>query len=67
VALVALAWKREVGVDVEQVRPLPGAVALAERYCTPEVATAIRAAPEDRRDAAFLAEFGGDPPCWSLR
>lgn len=51
--LCALAEGREVGVDVEAVRPVAEAQLIAARWIGPEAAAALEAAGADR-DAAFL-------------
>jgi phosphopantetheinyl transferase len=51
--LVAVSYGREVGVDVEQVKPERDLVALAERALDPEDAAAVRAAGGDERTRAF--------------
>jgi 4'-phosphopantetheinyl transferase len=53
-ALIAVAFGREVGVDLERVQPTPDALALAERWLTPTDAAALRALPAPARDRAFL-------------
>ncbi len=53
-ALYALARGREVGIDVERLRPLPEAERIAERYFAPEERAALRAVPPDDRAAAFF-------------
>ncbi|HVD39445.1 MAG TPA: 4'-phosphopantetheinyl transferase superfamily protein [Solirubrobacterales bacterium] len=52
-ALVAVARDREVGVDVERVKPERDLVALAERALTPEAAAAVRKATEPERAHLF--------------
>lgn len=52
-ALVALARDREVGVDVERVKPGRDLVALAERALAPEEARAVREAAEPERAPLF--------------
>jgi 4'-phosphopantetheinyl transferase len=52
-ALVAVARDREVGVDVERVRPERDLLALAERALAPEEATAVREADEPERTRLF--------------
>ena len=51
-ALFALAWGREVGVDIERVRPEIPAASLVERFL-PADAAALRALPPARRAEAF--------------
>ena len=52
-ALVAVARDREVGVDVERVKPERDLVALAERALAPEEAGAVREAAEPERARLF--------------
>jgi 4'-phosphopantetheinyl transferase len=52
-ALVAVARDREVGVDVERVKPERDLVALAERALAPEEAAAVRDAVEPERARLF--------------
>lgn len=52
-ALVAVARDREVGVDVERVKPDRDLVALAERALAPEAAAAVREAAEPERARLF--------------
>ena len=51
--VVALA-EREVGVDIERLRPLPDALDLARRFFDASEAAALEAEPAERRSAAFL-------------
>jgi 4'-phosphopantetheinyl transferase len=53
-ALVAVSRAREVGVDVEKVRAIPDAPALARRYASPEVARAITDESPCGRDVGFI-------------
>ena len=52
-ALVALARDREVGVDVERVKPERDLAAIAERALAPEDAAAVREATEPERARLF--------------
>ncbi|HVO54232.1 MAG TPA: 4'-phosphopantetheinyl transferase superfamily protein [Solirubrobacterales bacterium] len=52
-ALVAVCRGREVGVDVELIKPRRDLLALAERELEAEAVAAIRAAPPAQRGAAF--------------
>lgn len=56
-ALVAVAWEREVGVDIERIAPRRNLVALARRALAPEEAEAIAAVPPPDRPAAFHAAW----------
>lgn len=51
--LVALSGEREVGVDVERIKPERDFVALAERALAPEGATTVREAPASDRANVF--------------
>lgn len=59
-ALLAFARGRRVGVDVEQIRPLPELMTIANRYFTANEAAQISALPEEERRAAFFA-------CWTRK
>jgi len=52
-ALFALAWGREVGVDIERVHPQLAAVSLAERYLPADEAAALLSLPPACRSTAF--------------
>jgi 4'-phosphopantetheinyl transferase len=53
-ALVAVAWRVEVGVDVEWLRRMPECLAIAERFFPPTDAAALRdVAPEGREFEFF--------------
>ena len=54
-ALVAVARGRQVGVDVECIRPIPELAGIAERICTPSERAALDALSTSERDGAFLA------------
>jgi 4'-phosphopantetheinyl transferase len=54
-AVIAVAASREVGVDVERLRPLERAAAIAARFFTAAEASALAAVEASRRDAEFLA------------
>jgi 4'-phosphopantetheinyl transferase len=54
VALVAVSWARQVGVDVEQLRPMPDLDSLAPRVCNEgELTSILGLAPADRERAFF--------------
>ncbi|HWQ52909.1 MAG TPA: 4'-phosphopantetheinyl transferase superfamily protein [Bryobacteraceae bacterium] len=59
-ALVAVARGREVGVDIERVRPVAGAAAIAARFFAPPECGAMRDLPAASREAGFLA-------CWTRK
>lgn len=58
--LVAIGRRGPLGADVEMLRPVPDALALAEQHFTPQEAEALAALPEGRRDRAFLV-------CWTRK
>ena len=63
VALIAIddgAAPAEIGVDVELLRPMPDAEALAEHYFSPAERRELAALPAAGRDRAFLA-------CWTRK
>jgi 4'-phosphopantetheinyl transferase len=53
-ALIALAYDRAVGVDVEAITELPDADAIARRYFTPAESAALRALGPDERRRQFF-------------
>jgi 4'-phosphopantetheinyl transferase len=56
-ALVAVAFEMEVGVDVEWLRPLPECLAIAGRFFPPADAAALAEAPADRREQEFFRRW----------
>src|SRR5690606_23887146 len=52
--LVALGEGVQVGADLEFLRPRPRAMVLADRFFTTGEARALRARPDDMREAAFV-------------
>ena len=56
-ALCAVARDREVGVDVEQLRPVPEADHIARRWLSEEEWAAYRVAADARLDGAFLRSW----------
>jgi 4'-phosphopantetheinyl transferase len=56
-ALIAVAWEREVGVDIERIRPRHDLLALVRRALQPEEAAAIVAMPAVDRLTAFYAAW----------
>ena len=60
--MALLAWTTggEIGVDLEQIRPMPDALALAQRFFAKDEEAWLRQAPEDERDAAFFR-------CWTCK
>ena len=67
VAVIAVApdapARTEIGVDVEVLRPMRDAIALAERNFTPAEQQALRAAPVDQRDLAFMRGWTRKEAC----
>lgn len=59
-AVYAFALRRELGVDVEELRPIPDALDLAKRFFSATESAAVQAFPLDRRDLAFLS-------CWTRK
>jgi 4'-phosphopantetheinyl transferase len=59
-ALLAFAWGREVGVDVEQTRPVPEAETIARRYFSAREAAELARLPGSEREAAFFR-------CWTRK
>jgi 4'-phosphopantetheinyl transferase len=59
-ALFAVARGREVGVDVERLRPMPRAERIAERFFSVPERTALKAVPAERRVEAFFT-------CWTRK
>lgn len=60
VTLVAVTRGREVGVDVEELRPVPEALAIAQRMLGPGERAALQALPADQLEEAFLT-------CWTRK
>lgn len=54
-ALIAVAQSRQVGVDVEQLRPMPDLESLAARVCTPGELATLADLAEPHRERAFFA------------
>lgn len=53
-ALYAFAWGREVGIDVERVRPLADADAIVSRFFSAREGASWHRLPEEERPAAFF-------------
>ena len=53
-ALFAVTWYRKVGVDVEFVRPVPDAEAIAKRFFSPGENAALSRIPADKKLEAFF-------------
>ena len=59
-ALIALSRERELGVDVEHIRPLNWAEQIPERFFSSQEAAELRSLPRHQADAAFFA-------CWTRK
>ncbi len=59
-ALYAVTCGREVGIDIEKVRPEPAAARIAERFFSPCEATALRELPPELMPAGFFL-------CWTRK
>jgi 4'-phosphopantetheinyl transferase len=59
-ALVGLACSREIGVDVERIRPELATEEIAERFFAPGEAATLRALPKEAQAEAFFA-------CWTRK
>ncbi len=59
-ALVACVWGQEVGVDVEEVRPMPDLAAIAARFFAPGERQALLALPPEEQTLAFFT-------CWTRK
>jgi 4'-phosphopantetheinyl transferase len=59
-ALLAFAWRLDVGVDVERIRPVPEAEDLARRYFSPREGADLLRLAEGERQAAFFR-------CWTRK
>lgn len=56
-AVVAVTWKREIGVDVEQIREVERATEIASRHFTPESAEELRKASDSEKSRVFLQNW----------
>ena len=54
-AFIAVAQSRQVGADIEQVRPMPDLQAVAARVCTPGELDRLGGLAESERERAFFA------------
>lgn len=59
-ALYAISSRREIGVDVEFMRPISDLEALARRFFSPQEYSVIRAFPEGEKTSAFFK-------CWTRK
>jgi 4'-phosphopantetheinyl transferase len=60
IALCAVARTRQVGIDVEYLRPITDALDIAERFFSSGESAALRAIPLERQRSAFFA-------CWTRK
>jgi 4'-phosphopantetheinyl transferase len=60
IAVVAIARDRELGVDVEKIRPQLASAAIAERYFSPEEVVELRNLPADQHAEGFFL-------CWTRK
>ncbi|MDM0068841.1 4'-phosphopantetheinyl transferase superfamily protein [Variovorax sp. J31P207] len=63
VALIAISDGAEIGVDVELLRPMPDAAALAADYFTAAEQRALASLPSEQRDRAFLVGWTRKEAC----
>lgn len=63
VALIAISNGAEIGVDVELLRPMPDAAALAADYFTAAEQRALASLPSEQRDRAFLVGWTRKEAC----
>ena len=59
-AVIALTLRREIGVDVEQIRPLPDMQQIAKNFFCPEEASEVMSFPKTERERAFFL-------CWTRK
>ena len=59
-AVIALTLRREIGVDLEQIRPMSDMQQIADRFFCPEEASEVMSAPETERERAFFR-------CWTRK
>ena len=59
-ALIALFLRREIGVDVEQIRPIPDVQQIANRFFCPAEACEVMSFPQTERERAFFL-------CWTRK
>jgi 4'-phosphopantetheinyl transferase len=59
-ALYVIGWNRNVGIDVEKIRPLNEAEPIAQRFFSTSEATAIQKLPESKRMLGFFN-------CWTRK
>ncbi len=59
-ALYAISHRREIGIDLERIRPELAGQAIAERFFSPREVASLRSLPESMRADAFFA-------CWTRK
>jgi 4'-phosphopantetheinyl transferase len=59
-AAFVVARRREVGIDIEQIRPIPDLHSVADRFFSAPEARLLRLLPQDRRAEAFFR-------CWTRK
>lgn len=59
-AVYAVAWGRQVGIDVERIRPFPDAQKIAERFFSARESALLRTLPDSQKVEAFFA-------CWTRK
>jgi 4'-phosphopantetheinyl transferase len=59
-ALIAITLDREIGVDVEQVRPMRDLAGIAARFFSAGETAQLNSLPQDQREAAFFR-------CWTRK
>src|ERR1017187_9067484 len=67
VTLVAVAIDVAVGVDIERLRPMPDCLAVAERFLTPEDASALAETPAVEREREFFVRWTRTEAMWKAR
>jgi 4'-phosphopantetheinyl transferase len=60
VALLAFTLGASLGVDIERIRHMPSALALADRFFSQAESSALRSLPADESDGSFLS-------CWTRK
>jgi 4'-phosphopantetheinyl transferase len=58
--VIALTLRREIGVDIEQIRPLPDVKHIADHFFCSEEASEVMSAPQAERERAFFR-------CWTRK
>jgi 4'-phosphopantetheinyl transferase len=58
--LLAFSHQHEIGIDIEEFRPVPGCQEIADRFFCAEEAAELRSLPDGERERSFLA-------CWTRK